>query len=283
MKRFNITKSNAVKLAIGGAAILSVVVVSTLAYMTFQTGTATNVFGVSSNINATLSEPSFDASQQASASDMVPGYTISKDPIVTNLNNADSSTAGMSEWASVQVQFTNGAGVALTQDQMALIADVLGINFDTTNWTPGLTANYPTTATSDLTAYPVTINSDGTVTGSTSAPNNIENFYYNTQLPGTGTADAAATNGVTGATSTSELFTTVNLNPAATNDQINAIRTMGGFNIVINGVATQVVAGDPSTLSPLTDTNAGTSGVTAVQIATDLNNVFTTPVSPDAY
>jgi hypothetical protein len=281
MKRFNIGKSNVIKLAIGGAAVLSVVVVSTLAYMTFQTNSATNVFGVSANIHATLTEPSFDAIQQASASEMVPGDNIQKNPQVTNQNYLDDSTKGMPEWASIQLQFTEADGsTLLSAADMALLANVLEINFDTSATGPWLTGastdNYFPANQADTGYYDVTYDGTGapsTVaagTGATAvAPDNTENFYYSAQLADTD--------------STTPLFGNVILNPSATSDQIAAIRAMGGFDIVVNGVAVQVVTGDPSDLTA-TPATPGTSqngqpAVTGTGIMKNLNAVFAAPVT----
>ena len=196
------------------AFVLVLAVGGTLAYLSTVTEEVTNSFTFlgSDEIGAKIDEGGWDPDD---ATSLTPGATITKEPTIINTSTA----TGMSEYVAIQVTFTDNDGNTLTEDQMAALAEIITIDWDTTG-------AWVTESGSSLT---------GTSPGSTG-----QTIYYY----------VSALSNEENSNQTSKLFTTVTIKSSVTNDQLDWIMgddanddgvagLGGGFNIVVYGAAVQ--------------------------------------------
>ena len=213
------TRKKVISTALVCALMVVLAVGATLAYLTTTTEAITNNFTFVSgdDISATLTENNFDASK---AQNLSAGATITKDPTITNTSNTENS---MPEYVAMQVSFRTGAGVELTADQFNLLSQLISITWATgSEW-----------VTEDGTNVSAITNLGSSVT---------TEYYYDTVLYNISTE---------GSTVTDALFTSVTINSNISNEQltwlsstateaaIDDVPGLGGFQIVVNGAATQ--------------------------------------------
>lgn len=116
------------------AAILVLVIAigATLAYLAAVTEEYENAFSFAQNIRGGLSEPNWDP--ETSGKDIVPGMEMRKDPMITNL-----SDNGIDEFVAIRVNFTDGKGKPLSDDDneddyVGRLLALLDIDWNTTDW-----------------------------------------------------------------------------------------------------------------------------------------------------
>jgi len=108
-------------LAIGGS----------LAYLATLTQEIPNAFSFAENIKARLDEPNWDPDD---AQNLIPGYEVRKDPMVTNVSNNE-----VDEFTAIRVSFTDGDGNLLSNtatnvDYVGRLLRILDISWNTTDW-----------------------------------------------------------------------------------------------------------------------------------------------------
>ncbi|MCL1799023.1 MAG: hypothetical protein FWG23_04725 [Eggerthellaceae bacterium] len=115
------------------ASVLAVLLAlgATLAYLSAITDQKENAFSFADNIRGKLTEPNWDPGL---AENLVPGAQVPKDPMVTN-----TSSNGVSEWAAVRVNFTDGEGNMLSDDPadddwVGRLLRMLDIDWNTVDW-----------------------------------------------------------------------------------------------------------------------------------------------------
>lgn len=181
----------------------------TIAYPQDITDPITNHFvAAADGLKAELSEPAWQA---AGATNLVPGSDIAKDPQITNTGDID-------EWAAIKVTFCYGpeagtnAGKPLLAADLAKVLAAVTIDWNTTDWS----------------------RFDDSLTGDTSQDSALsQTFYYRTPVK------AAATGPPTPADTTIPLFHKVTIKASNTQAQMVELKTMGGFQIYIEGSVVQ--------------------------------------------
>lgn len=222
------TRKKVISTALVCALMVVLAVGATLAYMSTTTDTLTNNFTFlgSSDISASLTETQWVA---ANATNLSPNKTVAKNPQITNTSTA----TDMDEYVAMEVSFKTGSGADLTDEQFALLSQLITITWTTEgNWK---------TESGALVSSLTNIGSSAT-----------EIYYY----------DAVLYNDTTDGTVTTEaLFTAVTINSNVTNAQLNWLSStdtqyyiddvagLGGFQIIVNGAAVQVEGFDGNVTS----------------------------------
>lgn len=211
-----------------GAFVLVLAVGGTLAYLSTVTEQVTNSFTFlgSTDIDAEIDEGGWS---EENAVNLAPGATITKEPTIINTSTA----TGMSEYVAIQVTFTDNNGNTLSDEQMAELANIIEIDWDTTGaW----------------------VTESGNALSGVSPGSTAQTIYYY----------ANALSNVSGNNQTSKLFTTVTIKDSVTNDQLDWINSStaneegvtglsGGFNIVVYGAAVQAEGFDGNVSSTVAD------------------------------
>jgi len=107
--------------------VAALAVGATLAYLSTRTNIETNTFTFAENIRALLTEPNWDPDNGL---ELVPGAEIPKDPQITNTSNN-----GVDVYASIRLEFVDGAGVALSATDMTKLMTLISVNWNIANWT----------------------------------------------------------------------------------------------------------------------------------------------------
>ena len=181
----------------------------TIAYPQDITDPLANHFvATADGLKAQLSEPAW---QTDAGINLVPGSSIAKDPCITNTGEID-------EWAAIKVTFCYGpeaganAGKPLLEADLAKVLAAVTIDWNMTDWS----------------------RFDDSLTGDTSLDSAIsQTFYYKTPVK------AAATSPPTTPDTTIPLFSKVTINASNTQAQMVELKTMGGFQIYIEGSVVQ--------------------------------------------
>ena len=111
-------------LAIALAVVLSIG--GTLAFLASLTEQYENAFSFAENVRARLTEPNWDEDE---AKDLIPGYLVRKDPMVTNV-----SDNGVDVFTAIRVNFTDGKFVELTDAEAARLQRLLIIDWNKADW-----------------------------------------------------------------------------------------------------------------------------------------------------
>jgi len=120
------SKKKLLTAALSALLVAAIAVGGTLAYLSTRTNIETNTFTFAENVRALLTEPNWDPDE---ALDLVPGMEIDKDPQITNTSNN-----GVDLYASIKLEFVDGAGVALNATDMTKLMTLISINWDNANW-----------------------------------------------------------------------------------------------------------------------------------------------------
>ncbi|MDR2714253.1 MAG: hypothetical protein LBB42_01820 [Coriobacteriales bacterium] len=104
---------------------------ATLAYLSAMTEQKENAFSFAENIKGRLDEPNWDPRE---AENLIPGYEVPKDPIITNVSNN-----GVDEFVAIRVNFTDGHGEPLvdeaTSDRwVGRLLRLIDIDWNTDDW-----------------------------------------------------------------------------------------------------------------------------------------------------
>jgi len=182
----------------------------TIAYPMDITDPLANHFVASADgLKAQLDEPEWQA---AGATNLVPGSVIAKDPQITN-------TGGIDEWAAIKVTFCYGPdavayGQPLLAEDLAIVLAAVTIDWNTTDW-----SRFDDSLTGD---------------GDTSLDSALsQTFYYKTPVK------AASTSPLAAADTTIPLFSKVTIKASNTQAQMVELKTMGGFQIYVEGCVVQ--------------------------------------------
>jgi hypothetical protein len=181
----------------------------TIAYPQDITDPLANHFvATADGLKAELHEPAWQADK---ATNLVPGSIIAKDPQITNTGDID-------VWAAAKVTFCYGpdagasAGKPLLAADLAKVLAAVTIDWNTTDWS----------------------RFDDSLTGDTSLDSALsQTFYYKTPVK------AASTSPPAPADTTIPLFSKVTIKASNTQAQMVELKTMGGFQIYIEGSVVQ--------------------------------------------
>ena len=127
-----IKKKKLLTAALSMLLVAALAVGATLAYLSTRTNIETNTFTFAENIRALLTEPNWDPDNGL---ELVPGAEIPKDPQITNTSNN-----GVDVYASIRLEFVDGAGVALSATDMTKLMGLISVNWNNANWTIADTA-----------------------------------------------------------------------------------------------------------------------------------------------
>lgn len=119
MSTTNKKKKSTIVLSVVLAVIIAVG--ATLAYLSAVTDEAVNAFSFGKNIVGVLEEPNWDGDQI----NVLPGYVMAKDPLMRN-----NSENGIDIFTAIRVNFTDGTGEKLTDDNAVRLFDLISINWN---------------------------------------------------------------------------------------------------------------------------------------------------------
>ena len=126
-----ISKKNRLTIILAIALVAVLAVGGSLAYLATLTNQIPNAFSFAENIKARLDEPNWDPDD---AQNLIPGYEVRKDPMVTNVSNNE-----VDEFTAIRVSFTDGAGnllsnTAAATDYVGRLLRILNITWNTADW-----------------------------------------------------------------------------------------------------------------------------------------------------
>lgn len=249
--------------------VIGLTIVGTLAWLSTQSNSVTNVFTATDNIYLTLVEPDYDSGE---ASNYKPDGTISKNPYLVNTTGDDSS-----EWVMIRVDYLTKEGQEISFKNAAR-ADLEGKLFTLENYLGAGWKKIDTTVYSDLNMSQV-VDASGNkaanakcefyvynkaLTGST----NVGSAYRTQQALETGIKDSLS---VPDTAKTTPLFTSVKISSQETlTTNGYSMDVLPKFNIVIQGAAVKNEGDDAGMSTDLNFTSTTDKTKAIVQKLVDL-------------
>ncbi|MCI8409573.1 MAG: hypothetical protein HFJ09_09955 [Lachnospiraceae bacterium] len=249
--------------------VIGLTIVGTLAWLSTQSNSVTNVFTATDNIYLTLVEPDYDSGE---ASNYKPDGTISKNPYLVNTTGDDSS-----EWVMIRVDYLTKEGQEISFKNAAR-ADLEGKLFTLENYLGAGWKKIDTTVYNDLNMSQV-VDASGNkaanakcefyvynkaLTGST----NVGSAYRTQQALETGIKDSLS---VPDTAKTTPLFTSVKISSQETlTTNGYSMDVLPKFNIVIQGAAVKNEGDDAGMSTDLNFTSTTDKTKAIVQKLVDL-------------
>lgn len=205
-------KHSMVSILVALAVVAALGVGGTFAYLTYTTNQATNQLTTSTGLQAQLVEANWDPD---SATAMVPGTTVAKDPVIKNTSDSE-----LGEWAAIEVEFkklgSDGQYTTMTEDDLTALFKVYSI--------------YSGTTAPDSQATDIAVNSNWEKMTNTSEAGK-RFYYYKTAIA----KDA----------STDSLFDNVAILKTASQEDITELNKLfTSWQIVVKGAAVQKLDSD---------------------------------------
>lgn len=237
--------------------VIGLTIVGTLAWLSAQSNSVTNVFTATDNIYLTLVEPEYDSKE---AGNYKPDGTISKNPYLVNTTGDKSS-----EWVMIRVDYlTKGNGD--TNFENAARSDLDGKLFTLKNYLGANWTKIDTTVYSDLNMAQVV-----DASGNKAASAKCEFYVYNKALTGDTNVGSAyrtqqdlekgindKTLTVSNTAQTTPLFTDVKISSQETlTTNGYSMDALPKFNIVIQGAAVKNEGDDAGMTTDLDFTGTG--------------------------
>jgi hypothetical protein len=125
------TKKKRLVVGLAVALVALIALGATLAYLSAMTDQKENAFSFAENIKGRLDEPNWDPKE---GENLIPGYEVKKDPMITNVSNN-----GVDEYAAIRLNFTDGLGNTLSDDEasdewVGRLLRLLDITWNTDDW-----------------------------------------------------------------------------------------------------------------------------------------------------